>query len=68
MKDCAFDRNDVCSALRCKKCKGCNFRKTREELIEGRKKSADRISKLPLKTKQYIYRKYYDLDRTKTEW
>ena len=59
MKDCAFDRGCECNALTEKKCKGCAFCKTTEELIEGRQKAEERIRTLPQTTQTHIKRKYY---------
>ena len=59
MNTCAFDEANKCSALKEKQCKGCNFYKTTEELIESRQKATERIRTLP-KTKQaHIKHKYY---------
>lgn len=67
MKVCAFENDKQCNALKTKKCEGCHFFKTKEELINGRKKAAERISKLSPKTQTQILNKYYDLRRTQTE-
>ena len=55
---CAFDRTTLCTALVEKKCHGCSFRKTREELDEGRERAAYRINKLPEEQRDRIDRKY----------
>jgi hypothetical protein len=44
---CAFDRIYQCAALTHKECVGCRFRKTQEELDEGRERAEDRIMSLP---------------------
>ena len=59
MNDCAFNNDKKCIALNKKKCAGCPFRKTQEELNEGRQKALKRISKLPPKTQAHILTKYY---------
>lgn len=46
MKECYFDLGRDCGCLVEKKCSGCHFRKTREEVFEGRKKSMDRLKEL----------------------
>lgn len=59
MKDCAFNNGNKCIALNEKQCVGCPFRKTQEELDEGRQKALKRISKLPPKLQAHILTKYY---------
>ena len=59
MNKCVFNVDNECSALMEKCCKGCHFRKTRAELLEGREKAKKRVDALPEKLKQYILRKYY---------
>ena len=63
MDKCAFDRDDMCTALDEKSCLGCRFRKTEQELYEGRVKAADRLDSLSKRQKIHIARKYYN-----TEW
>ena len=58
MKICVFDNGEECDALREKNCFGCPFRKTPEELKEGRRKAYERIEKLPLSERIVIHRKY----------
>ena len=60
MKICVFDKGEECDALREKKCAGCSFCKTAEELKEGRIKACERIEKLPLSERVVIHRKYYN--------
>ena len=60
MNKCAFDRDGVCSALSKKQCVGCHFRKSEQELNNGRAKAARRVSKLPQSIQIHIARKYYD--------
>lgn len=60
MNKCAFDRDCICTALSEKQCVGCGFRKTEEELKEGRRKATDRLISLPKATQTRIARKYYN--------
>lgn len=59
MNTCTFDCGVFCSALTDKKCEGCKFRKSEDELLEGRQKAEKRIMKLPLIKQLHIHRKYY---------
>ena len=68
MDGCVFDNVLDCRALREKKCAGCPFRKTKEELNKGREKSLDRIAILPQKQRTHILRKYYRLGRGVDDW
>ena len=44
---CAFEESEFkCSALNVKKCAGCTFYKTEEQLYIGRKKAERRLKKL----------------------
>ena len=64
MKKCAFDRDNTCTALTKKQCLGCKFRKTEEELREGRQKVAERLDSLPERQQIHIARKYYNVEWT----
>jgi hypothetical protein len=64
MTYCAFDADTECVALAEKKCAGCTFRKTSEQLKEGRQKAEKRIRTLPLFTQLHIHRKYYSRRRS----
>lgn len=55
---CAFDRIYQCAALTHKECVGCRFRKTQEELDEGRERAEDRIMSLPDDVQDRIAKKY----------
>ncbi len=58
-EQCAFDSGKrVCSALNIKKCEGCRFRKSKEELIRGRKRVAARIQTLSKEYQAHIKSKY----------
>lgn len=59
MKDCVFDKDYKCIALTHKVCESCPFRKTEEELEEGRKKARARAKNLPEKQRKHIIKKYY---------
>ena len=59
MKNCTFDKGSECNALNIKNCEGCAFRKTTEELNEGRQKAEKHIRTLPQTTQIHIKRKYY---------
>ena len=56
--DCVFDFGYKCVALTCKKCEGCCFRKTQEQLEAGRKRAKKRINSLPAEIQAYIRDKY----------
>ena len=58
MHECAFDLGKKCFALTEKQCKGCKFRKTNEELAEGREKARRRIESLPIMERNHIKNKY----------
>lgn len=63
MIECAFDRETGCACLKEKQCmlgKPCSFRKTSEQLIEGREKAAKRVASLPPKIQNHIQDKYYN--------
>lgn len=59
MNKCAFDRDDKCSALEEKKCDGCKFFKTDEDLKISRIKVKIRLQSLPWEQQTHILRKYY---------
>lgn len=59
MSKCTFEHGEHCSALTEKNCKGCNFRKTEEELESGRKKAQVRLLMLPSFKLSAIRHKYY---------
>ncbi len=59
MNKCAFDNEHNCTALNKMKCRGCSFRKTKEELAEGRQKAEKHIRTLPKDIQMHIQRKYY---------
>ena len=60
MDNCVFDNGDACSALVSKKCEKCTFRKTRQELIAGRRKARRLLEKLPTQELDNIREKYYN--------
>ena len=59
MDKCAFDNDNTCSALNYKICKNCSFRKTEQELIEGREKAQNLLDRLPLEQRKAIEIKYH---------
>ena len=59
MTKCAFDIGPECAALAKKECVGCKFRKTKQELDEGREKADARIRALEPPLRHYLMRKYY---------
>ena len=59
MNDCVFSIRTKCDALTEKNCEGCLFRKTREELRQGRAKAAERISSLPPYQQEHIRLRYH---------
>jgi hypothetical protein len=63
MNNCVFDGDTKCSALKEKRCEGCRFRKTNEELIEGREKAKARLKTLPEKMQERIHYKYHSQRR-----
>ena len=58
-KECAFYRDKTCAALKQKKCKGCRFFKTEEQLEEGRNRAKERVMKLPMEQRLHIASMYY---------
>lgn len=56
--ECAFNRGPkFCSALECKNCSGCRFKKTKEQLEESRARAFNRLSQHP--NKYAIMSAYY---------
>ena len=58
MNECVFSKGRTCSALTVKSCKNCRFRKTKEQLEEGRKRAKARIASLPENIQMAIADKY----------
>lgn len=51
MKECYFNENEQCRALRVPKCQGeCSFYKTQSQFFEGQKAAEERLKSLGLKT------------------
>lgn len=63
MKNCVFDKGNICAALTTHNCEKCSFCKTEKELIDGREKARERIESLPKKQYDAIQQKYYKLRR-----
>ncbi len=59
MSKCTFDCGEHCIALTEKSCKGCEFKKTDEQLAEGRKKAQLKLFMLPAQKLKAIREKYY---------
>lgn len=67
MVNCAFNKNDKCIALVNQECKGCSFRKTKEELLEGRRRARTLLERLPQEQRNAIENKYYGNDNVRHE-
>lgn len=61
MERCVFENGKNCKALKERSCAKCTFRKTHEELVEGREKARERIENLPPEQYNAIMQKYYIL-------
>lgn len=57
---CVFSRNGRCLCLTRKHCVECSFKKTREQLDDGRAKALEHIRTLPEEHQLSIYDKYYN--------
>lgn len=62
MNNCTFDKGNKCTALTTRNCEGCAFRKTKEELNEGREKAKAILDRLPKEQYEAIKNKYYGRD------
>lgn len=61
---CVFDRGGFCAALISRECANCRFRKTKEELDNGRKKAILRVRGLPRQKFAYLkitYKQKYEV-------
>lgn len=67
MEKCTFDKGDKCVALTEHDCEGCPFRKTKEELLVGRRKARAMLEKLPKEKRDTIEDKYYRRNYVKHE-
>lgn len=67
MCDCTFDKGDKCLALTTHECEHCSFKKTKEELLEGRRKAKTMLEKLPKDKQEIIRNKYYGRNNTTYE-
>lgn len=56
---CAFDAGRKCNALANKRCNGCAFFKTVEEVKKSRTQTEKRIRSLPRCVQLGIFSKYY---------
>lgn len=59
MKCFADLSENYCSVLKPKKCMGCSFFKTEEQVEKDREMAIKRIDSLDKTTKQNIYEKYF---------
>lgn len=57
---CVFKMDGRCLCLTRRSCGGCSFKKTKEQLDEGRDKALERIRTLPGEHQTAIYEKYYN--------
>lgn len=55
---CVFDKGRHCQALKHKKCDGCGFYKTEEQLRKSRERSEARIASLDEKEREKINGEY----------
>lgn len=67
MEKCTFDKGEKCVALSVHDCEGCPFRKTKEELLAGRRKARAMLNKLPQERRDAIDKKYYGKDSVRYE-
>ena len=67
MEKCTFDRGYDCVALKKRDCDGCPFHKTKEELLEGRRRARARREKLPAYQREAIEEKYYEKNDVRFE-
>lgn len=63
MCNCVFDKCDKCTALLVRDCEKCSFRKTKEELDEGRTKAKALLERLPEEQRKAIADKYHGKDK-----
>ena len=59
MSKCVFAEGKSCKALSEKYCTGCPFRKTKEELEDGRDRAAELFYRLSPEKRKAIRKKYY---------
>ena len=64
MDGCVFDMGEKCFALTEKKCKGCKFCKTKEELKNGRDQATARLMTFDREVLNKIKAKYYSGQKT----
>lgn len=67
MKECTFDKGKKCAALVTHDCEKCSFRKTKEELLEGRRKAIALLARLPKEKREVIEDKYHKKNAVKYE-
>jgi len=57
--ECFADKGYTCSVLNRKKCKNCNFFKTKKQDKTDREKALERIKKLDMGLRENIQEKYF---------
>lgn len=67
MCKCTFDKGDKCVALTTHECENCVFRKTKDELLAGRRRARARLEDLPEEQQDAIRKKYYGRNNTTYE-
>ena len=63
MNECVFEIRGDCIALTEKRCEKCAFKKTRDELINGRMKFFDRLPLLPPARRIHLLEWYYGVNK-----
>lgn len=58
MNKCFADNGNSCKALKTKRCKGCGFYKTKEQLEVSKKKAMERLKTLDKHTRKSIISTY----------
>lgn len=59
MRDCFAYRRGSCTALKVKKCVGCNFYKTKEQFRRDQQRAMERILSLDAEQREHIINTYY---------
>ena len=60
MEPCYFKSKNSCSVTTRKSCLGCSFRKTEEQVMQGRRNATARIESLPEQRRNDIKARYYE--------
>lgn len=67
MSKCAMDRGTKCIALTTHECETCAFRKTKDELLAGRRRARILLERLPDEQRKTIEDKYYGRNNVRHE-